>query len=408
MNWKGKIIIIIHLIILSGCLKDAVPEIKEYPVIKILKPTHIDSSGITLNAEYINHGSEKTIAFGFVWDTEKPDILNSDTTIISYQPEIKTYSIRLRDGFIKGYAYKVQAFAYTENNVVYSNTIDFKSLGSQYCPWQQLLNYNFRGIYYSFGYGYGMSNNKCGYILFSHMGDFYELNMIDNIIIKKQNFPNSNRQSFGLVATLNIDNNLYFICAKSKIFWQYSNDAWHNLGQRPDFNFSSGIIGFSVNGKGYFGTGSELYEYNEETGFWISKKPIPTSKVYSSAIINEGVYVIGANKEVFKSDSILDNWSYVSDYPGILEGQLIGFSLKEKAYFGLNYASGFVVNRFIWEYDPKKNSWNRLCIFPRYKLYQSNITLFTIDGKAYFGVPLSDFGSFQLFEFNPDKLIQKN
>src|SRR4051794_13727260 len=90
--------------------------------------------------------------------------------------------------------------------------------------------------------------------------------------------------------------------------------------------------GFSIGGKGYFGTGTDQSGYVKD--FW-------------------------------EYDPVTDVWTQKADFGGLGRQGAVSFSIGTKGYIGLGYPPDSSPNTFVdfWEYDPEKNSWTQKADF---------------------------------------------
>jgi N-acetylneuraminic acid mutarotase len=137
--------------------------------------------------------------------------------------------------------------------------------------------------------------------------------------------------------------------------WQYdpANDTWTqkaNLLGSPRRD----AVAFSVDGKGYVGTGIDADE------------------------------ALGANKlkDFWAYDPALNTWTQVADYPGV--GGLglyfaTAFDLDGKGYVCCGKAGPNSYSNQLWEYKPSLNQWTQRANFPggvRYQLSSFSIGLY--------------------------------
>lgn len=141
-----------------------------------------------------------------------------------------------------------------------------------------------------------------------------------------------------------------------KDFWEYdpAKDTWT---QKADFAGAEreGAVGFSIGDKGYLGTGFDNRTRRQCTDdFW-------------------------------EFNPATNAWTRKADFGGGPSHQGIGFSIGQKGYIGL--ASG----NDLWEYDPATDRWSKKKNMPIVNLALQAPELvgfisFTIDNKAYIGL----------------------
>lgn len=92
-------------------------------------------------------------------------------------------------------------------------------------------------------------------------------------------------------------------------------------------------VGFSINGKGYVGTGFSDYPIKMHQDFW-------------------------------EFDPDLNTWTQKTDFGGGARVDAVGFSIGSKGYIGTGVSNfGIAFNDF-WEYDPAQNLWTEKAVCP--------------------------------------------
>ena len=101
--------------------------------------------------------------------------------------------------------------------------------------------------------------------------------------------------------------------------------------QKADFGGTSRFqaTGFSINGKGYIGTGTDL---SKKRDFW-------------------------------EYDPSTDTWSQKADFGGTARNLAVGFSIGTKGYIGTG--ADLSDRKDFWEYDPTTNAWTQKSRFWR-------------------------------------------
>ena len=133
-------------------------------------------------------------------------------------------------------------------------------------------------------------------------------------------------------------------------------------------------VAFSINNKGYFGTGTDVkkndIKYND---FW-------------------------------EYDPIENTWSQKADFGGVARVNAVGFAINNKGYIGNGRGSitglGYIAD--FWEYDPTSNTWTKKA---DYNIACTNCFAFTIGNKAYVGggtyIDAAATSTKDFFEFDP-------
>ena len=156
-----------------------------------------------------------------------------------------------------------------------------------------------------------------------------------------------------------------------KDFWEYdpSTDTWT---RKADFGGSPRVaIGFSIENKGYIGTGysyngqtqvySDFWEYNPQLDLWKRKADFgggPRGLASGFSLAQNGYIGCGLDvnnnyyKDFWEYDPVPDKWSVKAQYPGVASIFMIGFSTTNYGYFGTGEtADGSTTNEF-WQYTP--------------------------------------------------------
>lgn len=151
--------------------------------------------------------------------------------------------------------------------------------------------------------------------------------------------------------------------------WTRKNDVgWHTT-DGPEVRV--GGISFSINDKGYAGTG-----------------------------YNGGSYL----SDFWAYDPATDVWTQKADFGGGVRGYAVGFSIGGKGYSGTGYTYNFSVAKAyndFWEYDPDQNTWTQKNNVGGTGRYLA--AAFTINGKGYIGTghPVSGFSIKDFWEYDP-------
>lgn len=195
-----------------------------------------------------------------------------------------------------------------------------------------------------------------------------------------------------------------------------SAQIWTPLANYPDSAGWYGAVGFSLNGKGYFGaTGqrnqlinSDFYEYNPSNNSWQSRSPFPgedrTIPAYFSignfGYIFVGDYLKASVYSGYKYDPSNNSWTQISSYPG-MNGRITNFaSTNTKGYVGggMFNLGGFQSDW--WEYDPANDSWTAKASFPFGA--RAGSACFSIDNIVYVGLGRDAGNDYNdLWAYNP-------
>jgi len=157
-------------------------------------------------------------------------------------------------------------------------------------------------------------------------------------------------------------------------FWVYDidGDFWSQKANFPGTPRSS-AIGFSLDGKGYMGTGydgdnelSDFWEYDPNANSWTQKADFGggVRRGASSFAINNTGYIgtgyDGDNdkKDFWKYNPSTNAWEELVGFGGEKRRDAATFIANEKVYLGTGISNGLYKNDF-WEFDPITEIWTR-------------------------------------------------
>jgi N-acetylneuraminic acid mutarotase len=173
-------------------------------------------------------------------------------------------------------------------------------------------------------------------------------------------------------------------------FWEYdpATDKWT---KKADYPGQAGeyIKGFSINNKGYVGTGygqrlnipgddipqnNDFWEYDPVTDKWTRKADFAGGErenVIAFELNGAGYMGLGTNdsydanfKDFWKYDAAGDKWTRVADYPGSGSFGVAAFASNGKGYAGVGGAFPNTAENDFWQYDPALNKWTKKADFP--------------------------------------------
>jgi N-acetylneuraminic acid mutarotase len=206
---------------------------------------------------------------------------------------------------------------------------------------------------------------------------------------------------------------------------------WHSTWTRKKDFPGSGrhkAVAFSIDDKGYFGTGisedrfnvlNDFWEYDPETDQWSRINDFPgmarAEAVAFSAegkgfvgLGSENVYVDNVEndkyhfKDFYSFDGTTKSWSRVSDFQGHARYSAACFVINNEAYVGTGYlgrnAQGIatVANDF-WKYNPSTDEWSEEISFPS---PTKKAVGFSVGNKGYF------YDYDQLYRWEPDQWVK--
>lgn len=161
-----------------------------------------------------------------------------------------------------------------------------------------------------------------------------------------------------------------------KEFWEYdmTTDVWT---RKTDFPAAvrENAIAFSIDGKGYVGTGSgagftlfkDFWQYDPATDMWTQKADFAGSAragAVSFAVAGQGYIGMGRDengllKDFWKYDPTNDSWVQLADFGGAAREFASAFVITGKAYVGTGNSNALQVLADFWEFDPGNNSWTQ-------------------------------------------------
>jgi len=196
-------------------------------------------------------------------------------------------------------------------------------------------------------------------------------------------------------------------------FWEYDhvNDNWTQKA-----NFTGGARyrsqGFSVGSKGYIGTGTsatatnDFWEYDPITNAWTTVASMSgmarfgaTGFVIGSKIYSGTGVDVNYTKDFWEYDTGLNAWTQKADFGGAEKIYAVGFAINGKGYLGTGVDIN--MNPFgsndLWEYDPTANTWIQKASLPG--AGRSEAVAFALGSYGYIGTGTSNWGSTALDDF---------
>jgi N-acetylneuraminic acid mutarotase len=152
------------------------------------------------------------------------------------------------------------------------------------------------------------------------------------------------------------------------------NNSWTQLPSLPG-QPRNGCVAFSINGKGYIGTGAndkmnmqDIWEYNPGTKTWTEKDPMPGDARYdaTSFVINGKAYICGGfnGRKAFNDTWEFDpsqpagqQWIERASFPSKTRAA-VAFVLDNKGYMVTGSNSSGEIQKELYQYDPPPtNKW---------------------------------------------------
>lgn len=131
-------------------------------------------------------------------------------------------------------------------------------------------------------------------------------------------------------------------------------------------------VAFTINGKGYIGTGYNSTDKNN---------------------VNDRY------KDFWEYDKDKNTWTQKADFAGIQRSGAVGFATDTKGYIGTGY-DGMNKLKDFWEYNPESNEWTQKADFGGTERYGA--VAFAINNKGYVGTGFNTYNFKDFWEFNPD------
>ena len=214
-------------------------------------------------------------------------------------------------------------------------------------------------------------------------------------------------------------------------FWVYNAtiDRWDRIADFPG-NGRTAAVGFSINGKGYVGTGydgdyklKDVWEYDPDLNTWTQKDDFIGGARYKAvgfAIDNYGYIGTGYGEDLVDKIDFYrfdpkaasgSQWVKVQSMGGSKRRGATAFTNNGKAYVctGINNGS-FLTD--MWEYDPTADSWTKKTDLDEdddYSIIRQNAGSFVLDGKAYvfLGEKSGTLSDVWEYDFSDDTWVEK-
>lgn len=442
-------IVIISLLSLASCKKEAEIQPKDYPYV-ITNAPHVNSEGVKLSADLTKSGNLKILKYGFVWSEESnPTILDSKI-LFDGEPEKSIYSYNLNSGIDVGKIYFVRGFILTDKYEVYGNLKSFNSQGGlppkilSFSPAKGYVNTKIMITGANFG-----NNINDIYVKFGDVAATID-SISDTIIhvtcpiLRKDSMVNISIELGGKVT---ISEEKYKVLSR-----------WKRMADYPGLGNHSASY-FSINGKGFMIGGidkvtefelvtkNKIWEFDPSSNIWAQKSNLPfkaenapTCVVNNSGYIynendnkfykyyanmdlwrsvtsfpgksrslvcfavNDKIYAgLGGNKEFFCYDVITKKWTELPSFPGRPRHHPLSFSVNGNGYIALGKKNAYEYYSEVWEYEVIFKRWVRKADFPGEK--RSMAVSFASQSKAYIGMgtlKYNDKGFPDIHEFNPE------
>jgi N-acetylneuraminic acid mutarotase len=189
--------------------------------------------------------------------------------------------------------------------------------------------------------------------------------------------------------------------AQSFAFRKYdpATNEWTSIAAFPG-NFMSHSVGFTIDDKGYIGTGlggwganlfnTQFWQYDPATNYWKQMADFagaPRSEAAGFSVGGKGYIGLGWNQansymsDMWQFTPETNTWVQLANFPGGARNGALAFSINGKGYIGLGYDDDGQKGD-MWEYDPATNVWTQKNDFPSAR---SRATSFVINNVCYAG-----------------------
>ncbi|MBS1580587.1 MAG: hypothetical protein JST66_00145 [Bacteroidetes bacterium] len=193
-------------------------------------------------------------------------------------------------------------------------------------------------------------------------------------------------------------------------------DTWSNLTAAPLGSAATDArawaVGFSANGKGYVGLGSngtvknDLWQYDPAGSTWTRKADLPGPARQKAVAFRVGgkVYVgtgIGTTRlrDMWEYDPATDTWTQKADFGGTARFGAVAFAIGGKGYIATG--DDGTLRKDLWEYDPVTDTWTQKADFGGTARRQA--MAFVVGNKAYVGT--GEIGTsacaYDMWEYTP-------
>lgn len=273
----------------------------------------------------------------------------------------------------------------------------------------------------------GFSINNKGYVGggqglgIALLTDFWEYDPVADVWTQKANMP-GRRNALGF----NVGSKGY-ICfgdlnngspISNQLFeYDPAGNTWTQKAPFP-VNSRAKAVGFSINNKGYVGTGVDSYnvyyddfwEYDPVTDTWVQKANVPgglREQAVGFGINNKGYVGTGWNftqwgltRDFWEYDPVTNIWTQKANFGGPARSGAMGFGIGCKGYLGGGYASSAFYHDF-WAYDPVINTWTQKQSPPVITQQNGGVFIsYSIQDKGYF-FSLFNVGALVTMEYTP-------
>lgn len=361
---KKYILLYVSIFFLLSCNQEVELTNRDFPFIFLNGISSVSSKGVDISVSLYNGNNLPYSEYGLViGQKEKPSV--SDRKIILKNSMGKDFTVSVNNDLKKDETYSVRAFIRTTDNLIYSNTLSFKSQGCLPPAISALSSKSAtsgsRIIIKGDNFSEATSNNT---VYFNDLKATIIKASIDTLIVF---CPNTS-----IDQSVKIKVSVAEQTAEGSQEFKLLN-PWKQLGNFPASpTFFNGQ--FVNNSKGYLVPGALIYGSEEEKqNFWefdlnsyewkvISKIPFETG-LWSIGFAKDNNLFCGAgryHRDLWQFNLDSKTWNQKSSYPGLLRYSFsyAGFQLGN-AYYLYSHQDGATE---FWKYLIDSDKWIQLSI----------------------------------------------
>lgn len=175
-------------------------------------------------------------------------------------------------------------------------------------------------------------------------------------------------------------------------------NSWNAVSATTPVGNVEGYKAVTIGDLIYVVGGKVLYTFNPTTKEWTKKADFPgLTRVYGAAFESGGKLYFGFGEKDFNSvkyndiwvyDPATDQWNTFMDVPIAARSHLTAVTVGDKVYVGFGYDNSTSQSnrnmKDVWIFDPANKSWTELSIPFAGQVASSWMSVFAINGKAYF------------------------
>ena len=256
---------------------------------------------------------------------------------------------------------------------------------------------------------------RASYSNHTYFNDVWEYDPVNDTWTQKANFPGIPRDG---AASFVINGKAYVGAGCNENvspkyyndFYEYDpmNNTWTQKDSFPGTPRYLGIS-FSINGKGYFGTGypgpkDDFWEYNPATDSWTQVASFPGGPrmclayftIGGKGYAGTGMDNFVSEVDFYEYDPTLNVWTQKANFGGLPRYAAVGFEINGIGFIGTGgtfNGSTYSFHTDFWKYDPVINSWSPAPNFVGNSRYVAST--FVINDTAYLGTGGNNSASYQ-------------